>query len=144
VTYVIGVGRDDRGDDAAGWLVLDGLPPDTEHTRHDGEPVSLLEELRDHRFVILIDAAVGAGPPGTVMRVDAGSTPIPATVCRSSHSVGLAEVIELARIFGDLPERLIVYLIEGERFDVGAEPSRAVLDSVGQAVTLITAELTGG
>ena len=37
----------------------------------------------------------------------------------STHAVGIGEAIELARTLDRLPGRLIVYAVEGHRFDAG-------------------------
>src|SRR3954452_13627171 len=51
---------------------------------------------------------------------EAAKQPIPRTMFNcSTHDLGVAEAIELARAFGKLPPRLIVYGIEGRDFDEG-------------------------
>jgi hydrogenase maturation protease len=53
---------------------------------------------------------------------------------RSTHALGVAEAIELARALNRLPSRLRIYGIEGRRFDPGAVPSPEVAAAV-EAVT---------
>jgi hydrogenase maturation protease len=50
----------------------------------------------------------------------------------STHALGVAEAIELARALGRLPARLEVYAIEGARFTAGAGLSPAVEQAVGK------------
>ena len=53
-------------------------------------------------------------------RLDASERPLPADLFRAStHHVGLAEAVELARALGRLPARTVVYGIEGGSFAVG-------------------------
>jgi hydrogenase maturation protease len=55
----------------------------------------------------------------------------------SSHGLGVAEVVELARTLDRLPARLIVYGVAGCVFDVGAPLSPqvgAVIDEVIECV----------
>ena len=65
-----------------------------------------------------------------------GSTPasseLPAELFRAStHHFGLAEAVELARAVGQLPERLVVFGIEGASFGRGRGPrAPAVADAV--------------
>ena len=60
----------------------------------------------------------------------------------STHAFGVAETIELARSLGRLPERLIAYLVEGERFATGAPLSPAVAVAVAEAAQRIVTELS--
>ena len=48
----------------------------------------------------------------------------------STHAFGAAEAIELARVLGRLPRRLIVVGIEGARFDAGVGLSPEVAAAV--------------
>ena len=63
------------------------------------------------------------------------STPAPSR-CRprwriaSTHALGLAEAIELARALDRLPARLELYGIEGARFEAGAGLTPAVAPAV--------------
>ena len=57
----------------------------------------------------------------------------------STHLIGLADALELARALGRLPPRVVVYGIEGHRFGVGDPVSPAV----AAAVDRVVAELSG-
>jgi hydrogenase maturation protease len=132
----IGLGNELRGDDAAGLLVArairDRAGAGIEAAEHEGEPVALLDLWEGAELVVVADAVGGSGAaPGTVHRFDAGEGPLPALFGGpSTHALGLAETIELARALGRLPARLIVFGIEGERFGAGERPSAAVLGAV--------------
>jgi hypothetical protein len=55
-----------------------------------------------------------------VLRFDACSQPLPVGGLRSStHAFGVSDAVELARALGRLPDRLDVYVIEGENFTAG-------------------------
>ena len=130
---IIGVGNAARGDDAAGLIAarrLGGL-------EHEGDPVALLDVWRGADVAVVIDAVSSGADPGTVHRFDATSAPLPARLrgSTSSHALGLAEAIELGRTLGRLPGRLLVYGIEGERFEAGTELTPAVAAAV-EAVAL--------
>jgi hydrogenase maturation protease len=92
---------------------------------------------READVAVVIDAVSSGAEPGTVHRFDATSAPLPARLrgSTSSHALGLAEAIELGRTLGRLPGRLIVYGIEGERFEAGTELTPAVAAAV-EAVAL--------
>jgi len=112
---VIGVGNPWRRDDAAGLAVagrLRGRLAGTEVRECEGEPAGLIDAW---------EGAVSSGaPPGTVHRIDAGGRALPADLFRAStHHLGLADAVELARALGRLPARVVFYGIEGESFDAG-------------------------
>jgi hydrogenase maturation protease len=128
---VIGLGNAARGDDAAGLIAarrLGGL-------EHEGDPVGLLDVWDGAESVVVIDAVRSGAEPGAVHRFDATDSPLPARPRSSSstHAIGLAEAVELARALGRLPAHLVVYGIEGERFEAGTGLTPAVSAAV-QAV----------
>jgi hydrogenase maturation protease len=125
---VIGIGNAARGDDAAGLIAarrLGGL-------EHEGDPVGLLDLWDGADCAVVIDAVSSGAAAGTVHRFDAAGAPLPAwsRSSASTHAVGLAEAIELARTLGRLPPRLVVYGIEGERFEAGTQLTPAVAAAV--------------
>lgn len=90
VTRVIGIGAEDRGDDAAGLLVARllqvAVPPGVEVYECAGDAGRLLELFEGADRVVLVDAARGAGARGTVERV-----PLGAALASSVHSTHGAE-----------------------------------------------------
>ena len=142
---VIGVGNDFRGDDAAGLLAARRLDAcrgvrTVEHTR-DG--LSLMEHWRPTDRVVVVDALCSGHAPGTVFRFDATAGPVPGDAgWVSSHTPGVAEGIETARILGRLPATLTVYGIEAAQVDPGADVSPAVAAAV-EEVALAILEETG-
>jgi hydrogenase maturation protease len=141
---VIGVGNAYRGDDAAGLAVARLLRErGVEALDQEGEPVALVELLAGHGAVVLIDAVRSGASPGTVHRVDASTEPLPQELrgSTSTHAIGLGETIELARVLGRLPPRVLVYGVEGERFDAGEQLSPAVRAAIGPLADAIAAEL---
>ena len=142
---VIGVGNDFRGDDAAGLLAARRLHAcrgvrTVEHTR-DG--LSLMEHWRPTDRVVVVDALCSGHAPGTVFRFDATAGPVPGDAgWVSSHTPGVAEGIETARILGRLPATLTVYGIEAAQVDPGADVSPAVAAAV-EEVALAILEETG-
>jgi hydrogenase maturation protease len=141
---IVGVGNALRGDDGAGLEVARRVRqrPDADHVlvrELEGEGVRLLDLWTGARAVVLVDSVRSGVAPGTVHRVDATGGPLPAGLrtSTSTHAVGVAEAIELARALGRLPNRLVVYGIEADAFDTGAELSpdvAAAVDRVADAV----------
>jgi hydrogenase maturation protease len=130
---VIGIGNPSRGDDAAGLLAArlarDRLAgaADISVLECNGDPVDLISRWVDADTVIIVDAARSGATPGRVHRIDARAGPLPTAIRRaSSHALGVAEAVELARALHALPPRLIVYGIEAGAVSVGTPPSPAV------------------
>ncbi len=129
---VIGVGNRDRGDDGLGPMVIDALadrrPP--EATGHEtvlavieGDLSSLPLRWTPDHDVVIVDAMVTGRPIGSVVVIDALARSLePTTGLLSSHGIGLADAIELARLLRRLPTSLTVVAVE-----VGS-PASAALD----------------
>jgi hydrogenase maturation protease len=136
------VGNRWRCDDGAGLAVarrLSGtLPEGVLLLEREGEPTGLIDAWEGADAVWLVDAVSSGAAPGTLHRLDAGDRELPREVFRTStHHVGLAEAVELARALGRLPSRTVVFGIEGESFDVGDELTStvaAMIDRVAAAV----------
>lgn len=143
---VVGVGNADRGDDAAGRAVIERLRAmpcgDVEIAEVGGEPTALLAELAGAESAFLVDACTSGAAAGTVRRFDVGQTPLPERVFGlSTHGLGLAEALELARALGELPPRCVVYAIEGASFEMGTPLTPAVARAVDRVVERLYAEL---
>lgn len=139
---VIGIGNPWRGDDGIGHAVVEALQGTSGLTTAtcSGEPAELMELWQGHDPVILVDAIVTGAAPGTLHRLDARE-PLPRGASYSSHGIGLAEAVELARSLGDLPETLIVHGIEPARLEDGAGLSPEVRDTLARVITRITDNL---
>lgn len=141
-TVVAGVGNPDRGDDGFGLAVIDRLSTDTPAgvrlARCRGDMAALIETISEAEFAIVVDAMVAGGAVGGVRRMDA-TTPLRGQSVRfaSTHSVNLAEAIELARALGKLPPRLLVYGVEAGQFGLGAPMSAAVAIAVEKVAAAI-------
>jgi hydrogenase maturation protease len=144
---IIGVGNPDCGDDSAGPKAIDLLASselkELQLIKLSGEPSGLMDELSKLRRVILIDAIAAFSKPGAIHRFDASEDPLPSElfINYSTHSMGLNEAIEMARVFEDLPEQTIVYGIEGTEFQPGEPMSLAVEANLRQLVLTICYEI---
>ncbi len=144
---VVGVGNDDRGDDAAGLAVVRHLAgrigPGVSVVEAGTDLTSLLDAWRGASAVVVVDAMTSGAAPGTLRRFEATWVPLPARAFRvtSSHAFGVAEVIELARALGRLPPRVVVFGIEAGCVDAGAALSPAVNAAVRDAVSRVLDEV---
>lgn len=134
----IGIGNEYRHDDAVGLMVARDLKGQgISHARieeHSGEGASLMDLWAGTSDVIVCDAVSSGAMPGTVHRLEAHREALPSDFFHySTHAFSLAEAVELARSLGKLPERLVVYGIEGKDFASGRGLS-AEVEAAAQAV----------
>jgi hydrogenase maturation protease len=135
---LIAIGNEYRRDDGAGLAVLEALraegTPVDRYACCDGESSRLLELWQDADLAVVLDAVhTHPGEPGRVhelalLRDEAAHTLGAAADGRgaNSHGLGLGHAVELARVLGRLPRRLVVIGIEGEDFAFGQGLSPAV------------------
>ena len=143
---VIGVGNEYRSDDAVGLVVARRLRQlslgNITVIEESGEGTDLMESWKGADTVIIVDAASSGAKPGTIHRIDAQAQWVPTGLLRySTHAFSVGEAVELARAMNRLPPRMVVYGIEGERFDEGTVLSRAVQGSVDTVVDLVLRQL---
>lgn len=140
---VLALGNTDRGDDGVGAVVaakLAGrLPPDVRLATRTGDMLALLDDWAGFDAVVCVDAAGPQTAPGRVRRIDLASDELPrGRSAPSSHAFGFAEAVALARALGRAPRDIIVYAIEGRRFEPGApltaEVAAAANDAAGQVI----------
>lgn len=142
---VVGIGNPDRGDDGVGAAVIcalgrRALPAVDLHARR-GDALALIEDFESGEPTICVDAAAG-DRPGRIHRIDLGSGELPRDVAFvSSHALGLPEALALARTLGLMPEEVVIYAIEGTRFDHGAPLDEAVAAVVEEVADRIVAEV---
>ncbi|MCW2307108.1 hydrogenase maturation protease [Rhodobium gokarnense] len=136
---IIGVGHPMRGDDAAGPVAAERLAElGLEAIVLDGEGARLIHTWEGRGHVVVIDAADGGGPPGTLHVIDAKKEELASGRFHySSHAFGLAEAVETSRVLGDLPERFTIYAITGADFTLGKGLSPDVADTVERVVERI-------
>lgn len=143
---VIGIGNRWRGDDAAGLEVAEllrgQLPPAVDVLDRAGEPIDLIDAWEGADAVWLADAVWSEGEAGTLYRLDAHDHELPPELFRSStHHLGLAEAVELARVMGRLPPRLVVFGVEAASFAAGEDMTPAVREGVRQVAERIRQEV---
>ena len=143
---VIGIGNPDCGDDAIGPIVARLLAgrvgPEAAVVERSGDMLGLIEDWAGRDGVVMVDAAAPATAPGTIHRIDLLRDVLPAGLSRSStHAFGVADAVGLAGALDCLPARLIVYAVEGGRFDPGATPSPAVAAAAGAVAARVADEL---
>jgi hydrogenase maturation protease len=156
---IVGVGNELRRDDAAGLLVARLLKkqlaafsrpqeyssapsPDLDVSNVDvvectGGNLELMDAWAGARTVVLVDAMSSGADPGTVFRFEAHKKPIPACLFHySTHDFNIADTVELARLLGKLPPKLVIFGIEGADFGHGeglSEDMAAAIERVARS-----------
>ena len=141
---VIGCGSAVRGDDAAGLLVARRLRELGIPAREvEGELTAVLDAFEGSQDVLLVDAMAGGGRVGSVRSWDGLPAGMRRRAGTSSHGLGVAEALDLARALGRLPRRVRIYGIEAGRVDPGGAVSPAVAAAVEKLARRIAARWAG-
>lgn len=112
-----------RGDDGAGLLAAERLGQlGIEVRRITGEATDLVEAMDGAEEVLVVDAVTTGAPAGTIHEWHDGTREFQHNSA-TTHALGVAQGIALARVLGNLPERLHIYSIEAKTFEVGGEIS---------------------
>jgi hydrogenase maturation protease len=140
--FVIGIGNPFRGDDGAGWAVIDELEGKVNAcvklSKIRGDIAELLDVFASYSTVYVIDACSGDASPGSWQRLDARVHPIPQDSTQTStHGFGLGQAIALAKTLDQLPPKLIIYAINGDHYNISATMS----PPVAQATRLVAQKI---
>jgi hydrogenase maturation protease len=128
------MGSEYRRDDGAGPAVADRVAELRDGVVNIGpiaDPLDLLGLWDGAELAVVIDAVHSGAEPGTVRLIEVGAAPKgesgddPAGTT-STHGIGLAGVLRLARAVGSAPKRVVVVGIEGDDFGQGTGLSPAV------------------
>lgn len=133
---VIGIGAEDRGDDAAGIEVARGLR-NVDTVTCLGGSLDVIDLWEGWSDVVIVDAMKSGAEPGTVRRFDGLGDRLPTSSFVTTHALATSEAIELARVLDRLPPKLTVLGIEVGCVDLGAPMSIEVVDAVARVVAEI-------
>lgn len=144
---VIAVGSPLRGDDGVGAVILDRLrcrswPQRVRLIDGGTGGIDLLGLMDGAGQVILVDAVDMGRTAGELARFQLQEVRLADENGRSLslHQAGLAEVLALGRDLGILPP-LVIFGIQPQQMDIGAELSPDIAAAVPAAVQAICAEV---
>ena len=149
---VAGLGSGFRRDDGAGPLVAERAVTRAGRGTVIGplaDPLDLLGEWDDADLAVVVDAVHSGRVPGTLTTVELvdgpdGELPGGHRGSSSTHGIGLAGVLRLARAVDRGPRRVVVVGIEGDDFSQGTGLSPAVQAAVPAAVSCVVDLIEGG
>ncbi|MGE0113797.1 MAG: hydrogenase maturation protease [Steroidobacteraceae bacterium] len=149
---IMGIGSP-LGDDQIGWRVIDALRHSEQLQRLssgtsceislltlDRPGPQLIQHLQDADIAILVDAIKSHHTPGAIHRID-NIERIENDMRVSSHGLGVASALSLARALDALPATLVLYAIEIDGNHRDASTSKAAGAAVPILATNIAAEL---
>jgi hydrogenase maturation protease len=142
---VLGLGNILLSDEGAGVQAVQELQrrydcPDTVEFIDGGTMgLDLLPYLEGRSHVFIIDAVKTGSAPGTVIRID--DPPAYFRSKTSPHQIGLADVLGIAAITGDLPRNITLFGIEPKQLTTGLDLSGEIASNLGRLIDMVAAEL---
>lgn len=138
---VVGIGNPYRGDDAAGWAVIDALEKrkaSLHLCKQRGDVAELMDVFASHSHVYLVDACTGLDHSASWRRIEVHQELLTiANTQTSTHALSVAQAVALAKNLDILPQKLIVYAIVGHHFHMSSQLSPSVskaIDEVAEAL----------
>jgi hydrogenase maturation protease len=145
---IIGIGSP-FGDDRFGWEAAEALrhsaamnavaPGRIEILALDRPGAMLPAHWQETDIVILVDAVRSGAAPGMRHCLEARDLPGTSMLC-SSHGFGLVPAIELARVLGNMPSRLLLRGMEADSSWTGFSLSPVVIAALPSLVADIAEE----
>lgn len=141
-TLIAGMGNRARRDDGVGPAVVERI-----RARGDAggcalwegnDPLDLVARCTDTALVVVIDATRSGAPAGTVKVLEITAGSVPGGTVTSTHGLGVAAAVRLARALGRAPRRVVLVGVEGGDFRVGDGLSPAVAAVVDWAAAVTT------
>ena len=148
---VAGIGSALRRDDGVGQAVVrrfleatgaaDGCASRCRILAPLGDPLDLVGEWDGAVLAVVVGATRSGRAPGTITELEivpgATGPPAQSSSQSSTHGIGIAQVLRLARALGSGPSRTIVVGIEGEDFAPGSKLSPSVEAVLGEAAARV-------
>jgi hydrogenase maturation protease len=144
---VLGLGNVLLGDDGVGPLALARLerdyrvPPPVRLAEGGTLGLALLDEIAGARHLILVDAVATEEQPGTLVRLD-GEAVMDAVRDRLSvHQVGVADLLDAARLIGRYPDSVVLLGIVPGRIGLSVTRTHAVDAALPALVAAVVEEV---
>jgi hydrogenase maturation protease len=141
---ILGIGNIILGDEGVGVhavrrLAEQALPPGVEILDGGTSGADLVDFLDGRDKVVVIDAAAGDGPPGTIYRCEASELPEQRGTL-SLHEFGLLDSLRMTEQLGCPPRRVVLLAVQPAALEVRTELSPAVAAALPRVIALALAE----
>lgn len=144
---VLGLGNLLRRDEGLGVVALQRL-----RDRYDLEDavvlldggtlgLDLVSRLEGATRLVVLDAVLGAGPAGTMVRLTGDEVPVFFGTLVSTHDIGLSGILALMRLRGTEPREVVVLGMVPEVMELGLELSAPVAGALDGLVESAAHEL---
>ncbi len=141
VTLVMGIGNTLLSDEGIGIHVLNHLqqhnllPPTIQYLDGGTLSFTLANPIEQCDQLVVIDASELKSPAGTIKTFedDAMDTFITSGNKKSVHEVGLADVMSIAMLSGNLPAKRALVGIQPAKLDWGEHPTESVKNCIPKA-----------
>ncbi|HEX6315232.1 MAG TPA: HyaD/HybD family hydrogenase maturation endopeptidase [Gemmatimonadaceae bacterium] len=146
-TVVLGLGNMLMADDGVGLAALAKMqdewfvPRDVSLVDGGTWGMNLLHIVEGADRLLIFDAIDAGGPPGTLVRLEAGDIPRFLAQKVSPHQIDLREVLALAELRGMLPEHIVALGIQPQRVEMSTTLSPVVEEHLDQLVQMGVATL---
>lgn len=144
---VLGLGNLLRRDEGLGIRALERLreryvlPTDVQMVDGGTLGLDLLCYLEEARRLLVLDAALTSGAPGTLLRVADGDVPAFFGMRTSPHEIALPDLLALTRLRGTTPDEVVVLGMQPQALELGWELSPAVAASLDALADAAAGEL---
>lgn len=150
---VLGLGNTLLGDDGLGPALIEEFLREEERWKDqieflDGgtQGLALLGRLSDRAAIIIVDAVAMGARPGTTRLLSASEVfQMGVSVAATSHEGNAGELLAVAKVLDELPDRVFVIGVEPENIATGcglSEPVRRALPLAANRIRDLLAELT--
>ena len=146
---VLGVGNVLMSDEGAGvrcveWLEAHAaLPPGVIAIDGGTSTNELLEALEGLDLLIIVDAVVSDGPPGSLVRLEGDRIPQAFSNKLSPHQHGINDLLAALQLIGRAPRRVVLFGVTPRRIELGLELSAEVAAALPVLAARVVAELGG-
>ena len=144
---VLGLGNVLLGDDGIGAAAIARierdyrLPPGVRLVEGGTLGLSLLGVVAEAEHMILVDAVFVDRPPGALVRIDGADVADAVRDRLSPHQVGVADLLEAARLIDRYPTSVTLLGLAPESLDLAVVRSRAVDRGLDELVAAVVREV---
>ena len=144
---ILGIGNVLLNDEGIGVKVIEYLqrhyefPEEVELVDGGTGGIGLLEFVEKADILIVIDAINGGEPPGTVYKFSGKELPRSVVERLSLHEVNFLDILDLAAMRGNLPEKIVIIGVEPKSLEMEAILSPEVQAKIPELADAVIGEL---
>lgn len=144
---VLGLGNRLRRDEGLGVCALERLyaryilPPGVQIVDGGVLGLELLAYVESARRLLVLDAALTDGEPGSLLRLEGDEAPAYLGMRASPHEIGLPDLLAVAQLQGRRPESVVILGMQPETIELGWGLTPAVASRLDRLVDAAAAQL---